>query len=128
MRAFVPIAREARAHGVSRPVVQVLGREDLLEREEASNCRRFANVRVIQDDEIVPGAEMRDAVRLEPFERLSVPVDRNAILFGEPRGRRGQCIESPGMIPGEAAVARHGTFCSSATAPAATNASISRSG
>ena len=48
-------------------------------------------------------------VRLEAFERLLVPVDRNPVARSiEPIGRSGQRIESAWVIPGQAAVADHG--------------------
>lgn len=80
MTASAPVAAEARANRVSRPIGDVAGREDLFERDQALACHGLADVRMVEHDEVVPRAEILDGVRLEAFERLLLPVDRNPVL------------------------------------------------
>src|SRR3546814_11737991 len=90
----------------------------ILQRLQSSRRDRFADMRMVEDDEIVARAQVGDRMRLEPFERLLVPAE---FAIGPGRRPRGNGVIAARMIPGQAA--RAPSFCF--TTPPAISRSIS---
>src|SRR5215203_2118180 len=129
MRPRVPVTRQARPNRAGRPVGDLLGREQLVQRAQAALCDRLAHMRMVQHDEVIARAEIGDGMRLESLERLPVPREGYAVTRGvEPPGGGCQGVSTARMIPGQTAIADHGASRYSAMAPAATSASIRSSG
>ena len=129
VRARVSVAREARANGLRRPIGNLLGQEQLLQRTQAGRRDGLSDVGMIHHDQVIARAEISDAMRLESFERLPVPIDGDGVTrrIEPPRGRC-ERMSTTRMIPRQTAVPNHGPSRYSPIAPAATSASIRSSG
>src|SRR3546814_6945903 len=86
MLPLVTIAGEAGADALGIERGDLVGAEMILQRLQAARRDRFADMRMVEDDEIVARAQVGDRMRLEPFERLLVPAE---FAIGPGRRRRG---------------------------------------
>src|SRR3546814_11226588 len=90
---------EAGADSLGMERGDLVGAEMILQRLQAARRDRFADMRMVEDDEIVARAQVGDRMRLEPFERLLVPAE---FAIGPGRRRRGTGVLTARTIPGPA--------------------------
>jgi hypothetical protein len=104
MPAGVAVALKTPPDGSRTDCGNLLDREHVFERLQAAGVDRLADMRVIEDDEIVLLAEIGDGMRFEPFERMRIPLDRKAVHRTNFGGGSPERPEPPGVVPGQTTI------------------------
>jgi hypothetical protein len=79
------------------PATDFLGCKNIFERTDAIICGNLADMRMIDDDEIVARRKVGDRMAFETFQRLARPSNQ----AGNPSCRGFQRLLAAGMIPGQ---------------------------
>lgn len=103
----ISVRRQRRADAVAFERCNLVSAEHVFERHEAAGFDGLADMRVIEDDKIVAGAEIGDRVGLEAFERLLVPMDGEALPRRDLGSGIAQGVVAARVVPGEGLVAGH---------------------
>lgn len=91
------------AHRPRRYFREIVGRDERVDRRDAPLLRELADMRVIDDDQIVAARKLLDRIALEILQRAAIPDDLGATLPAPFGGCRDERIIAPRVIPGHAA-------------------------